>query len=127
MKKSWWRALLVVALATGMSSCFWFDENDTAELGHGYQLAATSDGNNFLYFEDPEVPTAEPLLSGISAVGTTDTCLVVCKAGQYYLFSLRQPTQAAVLATRIGPLTKAVFRSKLYQATGDSMLQLRPI
>jgi hypothetical protein len=119
--------LLVVALATGLSSCFWFAENDAMELGHGYQVVATSDGNNFLYFEDPETPAAEPLLSGISAVGTTDTCLVVCKAGHYYLFSLRQPTQAAVLATQVGPLTKAAFRAKLYQATGDTMLQLRPI
>jgi len=127
MRKSWWRALLVVALATGLSSCFWFDENETTELGHGYQLVATSDGNNFLYFEDPETPAAEPLLSGISAVGTTATCLVVCKAGHYYLFSLRQPTQQAALATRIGPLAKEALRSKLYQVTGDSMLPLRPI
>jgi len=116
-----------MALATGLSSCFWFDENKTTELGHHYQVVATADGNNFLYFEDPALPVAEPLLSGISAVGTSDTCLVVCKAGCYYLFSLRRPTQQAALATRIGPLTKQALRSKLYQVTGDSTLLLRPI
>jgi len=128
MKRRWrWQGFLAATLVMGLNSCFWFDENDTMELGTNYQLVTTTDGNNFLYFEGPEMPAAEPLLSGISAVGTTDTCLVVCKAGQYYLFSLRRSTQAAVLATQVGPLTKAAFRSKLYQATGDSMLQLRPI
>ena len=117
----------MVVLATGLSSCFWFDEKETTELGHNYQLVATSDGNNFLYFDDPQIPAAELFMSGISAVGTTDTCLVVCKAGYYYLFSLRRTTQDAVLATQVGPLTKADFRSKLYQVTGDSTLQLRPI
>jgi hypothetical protein len=128
MKRSWWRqGFLAAALATGLSSCFWFDENDTTGLGGKYQLVATSDGNNFLYFEDPEAPAAEPLLSGVSAVGTTATCLVVGKAGYYYVFSLRQPTHEAARATQIGPLTKAALRPKLYQVTGDSMLALRPI
>jgi hypothetical protein len=119
--------LLAVTLATGLGGCFWSDENDTTELGHHYQLVATSDGNNFLYFEDLAAPTAEPLLTGISFIGTTATQLVVCKAGQYYLFPLGPATQAAVLAARIGPLTKAALRPKLYQVSGDSMLQLRPI
>lgn len=122
-----WQVILVVALATGLGGCFWFDENDTTELGHHYQVVATSDGNNFLYFNDPAAPAAEPLLTGISSIGTTATQLVVCKAGQYYLFPLGQATQAAVLAARIGPVAKAALRPKLYQVSGDSMLQLRPI
>jgi hypothetical protein len=128
MRRSWrWQGFLAAALATGLSSCFWFDENDTTKLGHHYQLVSTADGNNFLYFEDPAEPVAEPLLTGISLIGTTATRLVVCKAGQYYLFPLGPPTQAAVLAARIGPLSKAALRPKLYQVSGDSMLQLRPI
>ena len=119
--------MLAVTLATGLGGCFWSDENDTTELGHHYQVVATSNGNNFLYFDDPVTGTAEPLLTGTSFTGTTATYLVVCKAGQYYLFPLGQATQAAVLAARIGPLTEAALRPKLYQVSGDSMLQLRPI
>ena len=122
-----WQIVLAVALITGLGGCCWADENDTTELGHHDQVVATFDGNNFLYFEDPAAPTAEPLLPGISFIGTTATQLVVCKAGQYYLFPLGPATQAAVLATRIGPLSKAALRPKLYQVSGDSMLQLRPI
>lgn len=97
------------------------------ELGHHYQVVVTSDGKNFLYFNDPAVGASEPLLTGISSVGTTATQLVVCKAGQYYLCPLSQSTQAAVLAARIGPVAKAALHPKLYQVSGDSMLQLRPI
>ncbi|HET9502145.1 MAG TPA: hypothetical protein VFO93_01295 [Hymenobacter sp.] len=122
-----WQAILTAALVTGLSSCFWFDENDTTELGHHYQVVATPDGNNFLYFEDPAAPIAEPLLTGINFIGTTATQPVVCKAGQYYLFPLGPATQAAVLAARIGPLSNAALRPKLYQVGSDSMLQLRPI
>lgn len=128
MQRSWWQqGFLATALALGLGGCFWFDENDTTELGHHYQVVETSDGNNFLYFDDPAAPAAEPLLTGINFIGTTATQLVVCKAGQYYLFPLGQFTQAAVLAARIGPLSKAALRPKLYQVSGDSMLQLRPI
>ena len=115
--------LLIISL----SGCFWFDENDTTQVTDKYQVVTTSDGNNFLYFTGPEEDITEPLLSGISLIGTTDSCLVACKANRYYLFSLRQTTREAAVTTRIGPLTKVAFHSKMYRMTGDSTLQLRPI
>jgi hypothetical protein len=128
MKRNWWQArMLAAALAMGLGGCFWFDENDTTELGYHYQLVATADGNNFLYFEDPAAPAAEPLLTGISSIGTTATLLVVSKAGQYYLLPLHQSTQSAVRAARIGPISEAALRPQLYRVSGDSSLQLRPI
>jgi hypothetical protein len=114
-------------LIFSLSGCFWFDENDTIQISDNYQVMTTSDGNNFLYFSGSEENVTESLLSGISLIGTTDTCLAVCKANHYYLFSLRQTTREAVVATRIGPLTKAAFRSRIYRMTGDSTLQLRSI
>jgi hypothetical protein len=115
------------SLIVSLSGCFWFDENDTIQIADNYQVVTTSDGNNFLYFTISKEDVTEPLLSGISLIGTTDSCLAACKANHYYLFSLRQPTREAVVATRIGPLTKVAFRSRIYQLTGDSTLQLRPI
>jgi hypothetical protein len=120
----WLNWALAFSLAIGLSGCFWFDENGTSQLAGQYQLVKTSDGNNFLYFDDPTWGTTEPLLSGISATGVIDKYLVIHQADHYYLFSLLPTTDDAVRKTRVGPLTEKTVRPKLYQLTGDSTLRL---
>jgi hypothetical protein len=87
-------------------------------LAGRYYTTATEDGEPGLYFDDPQL---EPTyLKEAMSTGVTKS-YVVTRWDSWYLFPLAAATAEAARRGRIGPLTEASCKQRIYQLTGDSL------
>jgi|GEM_PF-5208824 len=110
-----------LVLVTGLvGSCA---RQDRTPLASRYYTAPTKDGDERLYFEDPQLGPTElgaPLAVGI-AKGYVAFCDDSC-----YLFPVAAATAEAARRAQLGPFTEAACRQKVFQLLGDS-LQLQSL
>ena len=125
--KKWYRlaqSCLGAALVTGLSGCFWFDENTQVHITKRYYIETAADTQTRLYFNDPRKDVYEPLLNSVSELGVTAKYLAVRDEEKYYLFVSDVTSLEMARKTALGPLDIHTFKKKLKQLTGDSALQL---
>ena len=125
IKRSWWRlGLQAVTLATGLTSCFWVDEDNIHLLSGGYYTASYDEGTALHWHEDPEKFADEPLLEKVYDTQQNDS-YVIARVGTdfYFAFPLRVSSLAEAQQNRLGPFSKAELNRKMVQLTGDSTLR----
>jgi hypothetical protein len=87
-------------------------------LAGRYYTTASEDGEPGLYFDDPQlgpIYLQEAMATGVAkgyVVAFWDSC---------YIFPPAAATAEAARRARIGPLTEASCKQRIYQLTGDSM------
>ena len=102
-------------LMGSLSSCA--DVNKKPLAGR-YYVTTSEDGDPRLYFDDPQLgPTylQEAMATGVAkayVVASWDSC---------YIFPPAAATAEAARRARIGPLTEASCKQRIYQLTGDSL------
>jgi hypothetical protein len=102
-------------LVGSLSGCADVDKHP---LAGRYYTTATEDGEPGLYFDDPHLgPTylKEAISTGVAK------SYVVTRWDSCYLFPLAAATAEAARRGRIGPLTEASCKQRIYQLTGDSL------
>ncbi|RZK42940.1 MAG: hypothetical protein EOO57_00580 [Hymenobacter sp.] len=113
-----------MTLATGLTSCFWVDEDNIRLLGSGYYTASYDEGTALHWHKDPEKFTDEPLLDKVYDTCRNDS-YVIARAGAdfYFAFPLRVSSLSEAQRNRLGPFSKVELNKKMVQLTGDSTLR----
>ena len=99
------------------------DRQERAPLAGRYYTAPTEDGDERLYFDDPQLGPTE--LGAPSAVGMAKGYVASCD-DSCYLFPVAAATAEAARRAQLGPFTEAACKQKVLQLLGDS-LQLQSL
>jgi hypothetical protein len=103
-----------------MGSC---TKQERTPIAGRYYTAPTEDGDERLYFDDPQLGPTE--LCAPSVVGMAKGYVASCD-DSCYLFPIAAATAEAARRSQLGPFTEAECKQKVFQLTADS-LQLRSL
>jgi hypothetical protein len=124
LQKGFWAALA----ASSLLSCGHVLSPDYSqmELAGNYYVESDYEGRSSLYFGSAWLNQPALLMRPVDSAAAIGSCVVICQAEwqNYYFFSAVAKTGAAAERTRIGPIAKSIYRKKLYQLAGDSMIRL---
>jgi hypothetical protein len=100
-------------------------ESERTPVAGRYYTSYSEDGDPGVYFDDAQQGATE--LEYASAVGVAKDYVVAHEnKNENYLFPVAATTAEAARSARVGPLTDAACKQKLFQLTGDS-LRLRSL